>query len=77
MPCFSGELANSIRSKTDLRFGLYYSLYEWYNPLYLNDKANNFDTTEFVNQKSLPCLYEIVSCACICKTFNFCKQGKY
>jgi alpha-L-fucosidase len=43
-----GELANSIRSKTQLRFGLYHSLYEWFNPLFLNDKASGFKTNDFV-----------------------------
>merc|ERR1719427_2139091 len=33
-----GELANAIRSKTNVRFGLYHSLFEWFNPLYLKDK---------------------------------------
>jgi alpha-L-fucosidase len=32
-----GDLAKSIRARTDLRFCTYYSLYEWYNPLWLKD----------------------------------------
>nr|CAD7425016.1 unnamed protein product [Timema monikensis] len=52
-------LAESIRSNTDLKFGLYHSLLEWYNPLYLQDQANNWTTQDFVNQKTLPELYEI------------------
>lgn len=31
-----GELTESVR-KTDVKMGLYYSLYEWFNPLYTND----------------------------------------
>lgn len=31
-----GELTNAVR-KTDVKMGLYYSLYEWFNPLYKND----------------------------------------
>jgi len=31
-----GELTEAVRSK-DIKMGLYYSLYEWYNPLYLTD----------------------------------------
>ncbi|CAG2065531.1 unnamed protein product, partial [Timema podura] len=54
-------LAESIRSNTDLKFGLYHSLLEWYNPLYLQDQANNWTTQDFVNQKTLPELYEIVN----------------
>lgn len=45
---FEGELANSIRSKTDIHFGLYHSLFEWYHPLYEKDKANNYTTQDFV-----------------------------
>lgn len=43
-----GELADSIRSRTDIHFGLYHSLFEWFNPLYLADKANSFETNNFV-----------------------------
>ena len=43
-----GDLAKSIRSKTDLHFGLYHSLFEWFNPLYLEDVANNLETQYFV-----------------------------
>ncbi len=32
-----GELEKAIR-KTDIKFGLYYSLYEWYHPLWVKDK---------------------------------------
>ncbi|XP_069692576.1 alpha-L-fucosidase-like [Periplaneta americana] len=55
-----GDLANAIREKTDLKFGLYHSLYEWFNPLYLYDKGNNFSTQLFVKQKTMPELYELV-----------------
>ena len=43
-----GMLANSIRSKTSIHFGLYHSLFEWFNPLFLEDKANNWTTNKFV-----------------------------
>lgn len=43
-----GELATAIKNKTTLKFGLYHSLFEWFNPLYLADKANDFKTNEFV-----------------------------
>ncbi|XP_053211023.1 plasma alpha-L-fucosidase-like [Panonychus citri] len=55
-----GELATAIR-KTDLRFGLYHSLYEWFNPLFLADQANNFTTQAFVHAKTIPELYDIVN----------------
>jgi alpha-L-fucosidase len=44
---FSGDLANAIRNRTDLLFGLYHCLYEWFHPLYLEDKQNNFTTRLF------------------------------
>ncbi|XP_046569367.1 alpha-L-fucosidase-like [Haliotis rubra] len=56
-----GELAQAIRSKTDLHFGLYHSLFEWFHPLYLQDKANNFTTTRFVKEKTMPELYELIN----------------
>jgi hypothetical protein len=30
-------------------FGLYHSLYEWFHPLYLEDKQNGFTTQRFPN----------------------------
>ncbi|XP_067674633.1 alpha-L-fucosidase-like [Haliotis asinina] len=55
------ELAQAVRTKTDLRFGLYHVLYEWFHPLYLQDKENNFTTRRFVDFKTMPELYEIVN----------------
>lgn len=46
-----GELANAIRSKTTLKFGLYHSLFEWFNPLYMSDKRNMFKENDFVETK--------------------------
>jgi len=43
-----GELAAAVRRRTDIHFGLYHSLFEWYNPLYLADKAARFKTQKFV-----------------------------
>lgn len=54
-----GELAKAVR-KTSVRFGLYHSLLEWFNPLYLKDKEKNFRTQEFVKYKAMPELYELV-----------------
>ncbi|EEB19196.1 Plasma alpha-L-fucosidase precursor, putative [Pediculus humanus corporis] len=55
------ELSDAIRNFTDLKFGLYHSLYEWFNPLYLEDKDNNFTTNGFVRMKTMPELYELVN----------------
>ncbi|GLH10814.1 Putative alpha-L-fucosidase [Gryllus bimaculatus] len=55
-----GELARSIRSRTKLKFGVYYSLIESFNPLYLQDKNNNFSTQIFVTQHTTPQLHELV-----------------
>jgi len=56
-----GELADAIRAKTSIKFGLYHSLFEWYNPLYLEDKKNGFKTNKFVEYKTMPELYELVN----------------
>ena len=64
-----GDLAAAIRrpniqsSQTNLplKFGIYHSLFEWYNPAYLQDKASNFtSTTDFVDTKTMPELYHLV-----------------
>ncbi|XP_058790629.1 alpha-L-fucosidase-like [Phymastichus coffea] len=55
-----GELATAIRKNTKLRFGLYHSLFEWYNPLYLHDKKNNFSTNLFVTKKVLTEMKELI-----------------
>ena len=47
LPYFVGELANAIRQKTNIKFGLYHCLYEWFNPLYINDMRKGFTTNEY------------------------------
>ena len=44
----TGELAEAIRNNTDIHFGLYYSLFEFFHPLYLEDHANGFKTQTYV-----------------------------
>uniref|UniRef100_A0A336LZR5 Putative alpha-L-fucosidase n=1 Tax=Culicoides sonorensis TaxID=179676 RepID=A0A336LZR5_CULSO len=56
-----GELRDAIVKNTKLKFGLYHSLYEWFNPLYLKDKASNFTSKDFVKNKVWPEMQEIVS----------------
>lgn len=46
-----GELADSIRKNTSIRFGLYHSLYEWFNPLCLSDEKSKFKEKLFVYNK--------------------------
>jgi len=43
-----GDLSAAVRRRTDIHFGLYHSLFEWFNPLYLEDKANQYRTQKFV-----------------------------
>jgi alpha-L-fucosidase len=37
------ELSTAIRKKPGMRFGFYYSLYEWFNPLWLSDRQRYVD----------------------------------
>lgn len=55
-----GELEEAIKGTTDIKFGLYHSLYEWFNPLYVSDKMNNFTTDVFVRNKIIPEMRELV-----------------
>ena len=39
------DLKDAFKAKDpEFHFGVYYSLFEWYNPLYLKDKNANFLT---------------------------------
>ena len=49
----AGDLAKAVRAK-GLKMGYYYSLYEWYNPLYLAD------VRRYVDQHMLPQLKDLV-----------------
>ncbi|XP_054264736.1 alpha-L-fucosidase [Macrosteles quadrilineatus] len=58
-----GELRTAFENYTDIKFGLYHSLYEWYNPLYLADKARNFTNlgpVNFADSKIFPEMVELV-----------------
>uniref|UniRef100_A0A0B7B2E0 alpha-L-fucosidase n=1 Tax=Arion vulgaris TaxID=1028688 RepID=A0A0B7B2E0_9EUPU len=56
-----GDLATAVRKYPNLRYGVYHSLFEWFNPLYLEDKSNGYKTQKFVFSKTMPELYELVN----------------
>jgi len=53
-------VADAVR-KQGLHMGLYHSLFEWFNPLYLSDRANNATTRTYVEQVLWPQLKDIVN----------------
>jgi len=53
-----GDLAKSVRA-AGIHFGLYHSIFEWFHPLYLQDKANKYTTSRYVDEVYLPEAYEI------------------
>jgi len=55
-----GNLTAAVKG-AGLHMGLYHSLFEWFNPLYLADKAANFTTDAFVAGKTMPELYDLVN----------------
>ncbi|XP_055376762.1 putative alpha-L-fucosidase [Condylostylus longicornis] len=55
-----GELSSSIRQNTNLTFGLYYSLFEWFNRMYLMDRDNGFKSNVYVEDKVWPEMKEII-----------------
>jgi alpha-L-fucosidase len=50
-----GELASAIRKKPGMKFGFYYSLYEWFNPLWLRDRPR------FVQEHMIPQFKDVVT----------------
>jgi alpha-L-fucosidase len=52
-----GDLTNAVRRK-GLRMGYYYSLYEWYNPLWLSDKPRYIREHMFPQFKDLVTRYK-------------------
>jgi len=49
-----GELTAAVKQRPELKMGLYYSLYEWYNPLYRQD------VDRYVAEHMLPQLRDLV-----------------
>ena len=56
----TGDLTRSVRA-AGLRMGLYHSLREWYNPLYVKDNENQCNTTTFPDEVLIPTLHEMVN----------------
>jgi len=56
----TGLLTAAVK-KEGLKMGLYHSLFEWYHPLYLRDKANNYTTTTYIDEVLQPQLRQIVN----------------
>lgn len=54
-----GELGAAAR-EAGFHFGLYHSLYEWFNPLYMEDRKNNYKTKHFVDEKVIPEMKELI-----------------
>ncbi|SUS06549.1 Alpha-L-fucosidase [uncultured Defluviicoccus sp.] len=52
-----GELSEACRSR-DLKFGFYYSLYEWFNPLWLADRRRYVDEYMFPQFKDVVSRYK-------------------
>ena len=48
-----GELTDAVRA-AGLRMGLYHSIFEWFHPLWLADKAANLTTSRYVDEVYLP-----------------------
>jgi len=55
------ELAAAFRQQSKVVFGLYHSMFEWFNPLYLQDERSNFTSREFVTSKVMPELMDLVT----------------
>ena len=46
-----GEFEQAVRKSKKLHLGFYHAFYEWFNPLYVRDVANNFTTNDFARTK--------------------------
>ncbi|OQR68730.1 alpha-L-fucosidase-like [Tropilaelaps mercedesae] len=55
-----GELSTAVRAE-GLHFGVYHSMMDWYHPLYLQDKRNQWTTQYFVKAKCTNELHELVA----------------
>lgn len=55
-----GDLGKAVRD-AGLHYGLYHSLYEWFNPIYNEDRRSNFTTQNFLREKVTPELMDLVT----------------
>ena len=55
-----GELTEAVRAE-GMRAGLYYSLYEWYNPTYTNDRTDRETIDAYVADHFLPQVKDLVA----------------
>lgn len=55
-----GEFCQAIRNE-NIHLGLYYSLFEWFHPLYLFDMKNNYTTHQYVKTKARPELEQLIN----------------
>ncbi|XP_061185892.1 alpha-L-fucosidase-like [Saccostrea echinata] len=55
-----GELQKALRG-TDVRFGIYHAMIEWFNPIWLDDQRNNLTTHRYVKDYIHPQLFEIIN----------------
>ncbi|XP_026742726.1 alpha-L-fucosidase-like [Trichoplusia ni] len=55
-----GELADAVRSQ-NLKFGVYHSLFEWFNPIYLEDKRSKFATRTYTETKLWPDIRQLIN----------------
>ncbi|VDP52260.1 unnamed protein product [Soboliphyme baturini] len=51
-----GQLEKSIR-KAGIKFGLYFSLLDWFHPLYLEDKNRSFKTQKYIELEEIVTTY--------------------
>ena len=70
-----GALADAIRNRTDIHFGVYHSLFEFYNPLYLQDVANNLTTQDFVKVGVKKNKYFVCKCIFVISKSTFIKEN--
>ncbi|KYQ88455.1 Alpha-L-fucosidase precursor [Tieghemostelium lacteum] len=56
-----GALSKSVKEIPGMHMGVYHSLYEWFNPIYLDDLTKNPPTQVYVNEILQPQLRDVVN----------------